>query len=1575
MTNTDNLTNRKAGLSEAKRTLLLKRLRGKTSSTHNDGAIPSRTQPGPLPLSYTQQRIWFLQKLFPDNRAYNMHEAWSVKGSLDVAALKKALNAVARRQASLRTRFVSIDNAPMQIIGDAVNFDVPVTDITHLSGAAQGAKLQALIEAEGKHVFNLSAGPLVRLALIRLHSKDHVLLFTLHHIITDEWSIDIFWRELNTEYGRALGRSSASLPALPIQYSDYAHWQRGQVASGALERQMSYWQAQLSGELPMLQLPFDRPRPSAQSLRGGLINSTLPGNLLEGLHALSQSAGTTLYMTLLATFQALLQRYSNQDDILVGTPIANRQRPETKDVMGIFINTAVMRADLSGNPSFLELLDQVRQTALDALANQDLPFDLLVQAMHPERDLSYNPVFQTMFVYLSNNVPRTLPDLEFEPIWMDTGVAKFDLTLFAGEENGRLIAAVEYSEDLFDRSTVERILGHWETLLHGIVADPHAPVKALPLLSVTERKLVLETWNNTEVNFSEKHLLHKQIGAQAARAPQSPAVITAKKRLTYGELDAQANYLAHVLVQRGVKPGEPVGLYVERSAEMLVGILGILKAGGAYVPLEPGYPAERIAFALADTEARLVVTQSHLRDSLPFTQASVVTLDSEQAEVVTWSNTAPEINVTHQDLAYIIHTSGSTGAPKGVMVTHGNLLASTLARTDYYATPVQRFLLLSSFAFDSSVAGLFWTLANGGALVLPAPDEEKDVQQLATLIAKEQVTHTLALPTLYRLLLTYAPANSLDSLQVVIVAGEACPPDLGELHYESLPGSTLYNEYGPTEATVWCSVYRVPGSSGDAPVPIGRPIANSQLYIFDPHQQPMPIGVAGELYVGGDGVTPGYWRNPTLTNERFPTLALVGYPEIGRVYRTGDLARWRADGQIEFLGRVDNQVKIRGFRIELGEIEAVLLRHPSVQEAAVTVWEQTENGAGADKRLIAYVGGEAFAGNTQTNGAQIHDYLGKLLPDYMTPSQIITLPALPHTPNGKIDRKQLPPPRFEVARKRPFVPPRTPTEETLARIWCEILQLPEVSVQDKFFELGGDSIMSIRVIARARQEGLLLTPPQLFKAQTIARLAALAAEADDEIKADTDMHGPAPLTPIQHWFFEQRLHNPAHWNQAVWFETTAQINTAHLNAALTHLVQRHPMLRARYQQKSDGWQQTVSSETQQVAVEYFSLADLEPDAQDVEMLARANKLHAALDLVRGPLLRAALFDLGPQRPPRLLLTIHHLVVDAVSWGIIEADLAAAYRQINAGQAVALPAPTTSYAQWSRTLEKLARGDALRQEAGFWRQSISQQPLLPKDSTGSGNMEGEAGLVMVTLDEKRTAHLLRDAHQAYHTRIDDLLLTALARAVAGWSGGSSLLLTLERHGREALDPRLDLTQVVGWFTALVPVLLTLDLQDGVGRHVRAVKEQLRRIPQNGIGYSILRYLGDADTRQRLAALPQPEILFNYLGQIAKQGRDALLWPLTTDPGQVYGPQNARVHLIDVNAWVEKGCLTVKWQYAPAYFQATTITSVAENYITELTQVIEHCMDVDQSRHTPSDFPLTNLQQDDLDSLSGLLAQLD
>jgi amino acid adenylation domain-containing protein len=1097
MTKESNVPDRKTQLSAAKRALLAKRLRGEKGNRQPADVIPKQQLSGPLPLAYAQQRIWFMHQLAPGSAAYNMHEAWRVRGPLDLAALEGALNQVVVRQPSLRTTITVVDDQPLQCVAETVTLPVSLTDLSRLAAADRENALYNEAAAEAQRSFDLAAGPLLRLTVLRLDREDHALLLTMHHIISDEWSSDLFWRELSVFYEHSMAGTAVTLSPLPIHYTDFARWQQTQLDAGAWQPQLDYWQRQLGGKLPLLQLPTDRPRPAQQTFRGAFIQQVLPASLLADLKALSRSAGTTLYMTLLAAFQLLLHRISHQDDILVGTPIANRQRPETKDVMGMFINTLVMRADFSAEFSFRALLEQTRQTALDAYANQDLPFEQLVQALQTQRNTSHHPLFQAMFVYQSTGAVRKLPGLDFRPISVDGGVAKFDLSLFASEEDGRLTTALEYNSDLFEAATIERMLGYWQTLLKAVAADPVTPVGELPLLTAAERAQILGDWNETAVPFPDDQCLHDLIAAHAQKSPGAPAVRFGEQLVNYAELDDRAAQVAAQLQANGVSAGDLVALAVPRSLEMIIGIVGILKVGAAYIPIDPTYPAERRQQILDDAQTAATLTIDDIRS-----------MSEERGPIASRQSKT----VNPESLAYVIYTSGSTGRPKGVMITHRNIVHSTTARFHFYSEPVERFLLLSSFAFDSSMVGIFWTLCQGGTLILPPPSGEQDAAQIARLIADHQITHLLALPSLYQILLEETSPAHLQSLTTIMVAGEACPPELAAQHFGRLPHTALYNEYGPTEATVWSHAYRIPADFAGTAVPIGKPIPNVTSYVLDGNRQPVPVGVPGELYIGGAGVTPGYLNRPELTTERFVNLKfkiddlrlesahhnLQSLIENRKFYRTGDLVKWLPDGNLLFLGRVDHQVKIRGFRVELGEIEAVMAAHPAVQEAVVVAH------GGHNPQLWGYV-----TGKTAVTPNTLLIFLQERLPRYMIPASISVLTALPRTPNGKVDRQALPKPQGvdTPSSQTTFTPPSTKTEQKLAALWQEVLSLELAGVHDNFFDSGGHSLVAMRLLARMQRTFCIELPVQvIFDTPTIAGLAAKIEQAQQTSSV-------APTTP------------------------------------------------------------------------------------------------------------------------------------------------------------------------------------------------------------------------------------------------------------------------------------------------------------------------------------------------------------------------------------------------------------------------------------------------------------------------------
>ncbi|MCL5996767.1 MAG: amino acid adenylation domain-containing protein [Chloroflexi bacterium] len=1508
----------------------------------------------PLSLSYAQQRLWFLDQLEPNSPVYNIPTATRLSGTLDQDALEHSLNEIVQRHENLRTTFVAIEGKPAQVIAPCLTLPLPVMDLMALPQAKQEIEVGRLAAEEAKRPFDLAHGPLIRATLLRLDDHEHIILLTMHHIVSDGWSIGVFIQELAALYAAAVAGSPSPLPPLVIQYADFAHWQRQHLQGQHLESELAYWKQQLSELSTVLELPTDRPRPPIQGFEGSTLPFTLPTDLVLALKTLSRREGVTLFMTLLAAFQTLLSRYTGQDDISVGTPIANRNRAEVEGLIGFFVNTLVLRTDLSGNPTFRELLRRVRETALGAYAHQDVPFEMVVDALQPTRDLSHTPLFQVMFVL--QNVPvqsLDLPGLTMNPVETDSKIAKFDLTLSMQEDAGEIGGSFEYNTELFDAPTIHRMIGHFQTLLQGILSHPDQSIATQLLLTETERRQLLAEWNAAEAEYPRDRCAHHLFEAQARRVPTAVAAICAETRLTYDELNRRANWLARHLQTLGVKPDMPVGICVERSIEMLIAILGVLKAGGAYVPLDPAYPQERLAFMLQDARMSVVLTQRHLAGNLSLDEAKPIYLDDDWGLISQYSEDNVANQATPEHLAYVIYTSGSTGKPKGVLITHQNLVHSIHARKLYYSAPMERFLLLSSFAFDSSVAGIFGTLCEGGTLILPPHNAERDVLQLAGLIARHRVTHVISLPSFYSLLLAHAQPGQLASLHTTIVAAEACPKDLIEHHYRVLPGTSLYNEYGPTECAVWCSAYPIPPGETRARVPIGRPIANAQIYVLDRHLQLAPVGVPGELHVGGQGLARGYLNRPELTAEKFISNPFSSEPSV-RLYKTGDLVRYLPDGNLEFLGRTDEQVKVRGFRIELGEIEAALSECATVRQAAVMAREDMP-GVPGNKRLVAYVvpkdaglwaTSQAAQVSNPTLVSELRAALRQKLPEYMVPAAFVVLDALPLMPNGKVNRHALPvPEQSRPELESAYIAPHTSEERTLADIWARVLGVERVGVRDNFFELGGDSILSIQIIAKARQAGLTITPKQFIQNPTIEGLVAAAAAATT-LHAEQDIvTGQVPLTPIQRWFFERHPVDPHHWNSSMLIEVWQPLDMALLEQTVMRLLAHHDALRLRFTKSGSEWLQFHAAVDEPLPVSFVDLSSIPPQNQHRAIEQHAAEFQRSFNLSTGPLVRVAYFDLGPEQPARLLMILHHLVFDGVSWRIFLDDFQTIYYQLSHREPAQLSAKTTSFQHWSQRLMAYADSPQTRRELSYWLETGSQQvPAIPVDSADGLNTYGSMDHVTVSLSAEETEVLLHQVPATHGVQINAVLLAALVKAFAHWTGKPTLLFELEGHGREPIFEDTDLSRTIGWFTTSFPVRLTLGNDDDPILALGSIQAQLDRIPNHGIGYGLLRYLcSDQETQRQLAALHQPEVDFNYLGQFDYLP-EAHWFPFRIADesfGAEQSPGAIRTVLLNLVAIVTGGELSLRCLYSTNIHQRMTIERLLEDFAAELRAVIRHC----------------------------------
>jgi amino acid adenylation domain-containing protein len=1054
-----------------------------------------------FPTSFAQQRLWFLAEFEPESPAYSIPAAYRLSGPLNVPLLAQSLNAIVRRHEALRTTFAAVDGQPLQVVAPHRPLTLPVVDLRGLPDGAKEDQAMRLATEDVRSPFDLAHGPLFRATLVQLAEEEYVLLLNMHHIVSDGWSMGVLIQELTALYKAFSAGNPSPLPELPIQYADYAVWQRQWLQGDVLQQQLSYWQRQLGGSPSVLELPTDRPRPPAQTYRGTRQSLLLPKPLTDALRALSQREGVTLFMTLLATFQTLLQRYTGQDDLLVGSPIANRKRAEIEGLIGFFVNTLVLRTDLSGNPTFRELLRRVREVALGAYAHQDLPFEQLVEELQPERRLSHSPLFQVMFSL--QNAPRQalyLPSLTLTPLTLGSGTAKFDLTLSLVEEASGLVASWEYNTDLFDPATITRMGGHFQTLLAGIVADPMQRLSDLPLLTAAERRQLLIEWNRTTTEYPKHRCLPQLFEAQVAHTPDATAVVFGDQQLTYRELNARANQLAHHLQKLRIGPEALVAICLERSLAMVVGLLGTLKAGAAYVPLDPTYPRERLAFMMADAQASVLLTQQRLLARLPNHTAQVICLGTDWEVIAREPTGNPASRVTPENPAYVIYTSGSTGQPKGVMIPHralGNHMG--WMQQDFSLSEADRVLQRTPFSFDASVWEFYAPLLAGAQLILAQPGSHLDGGDLVRLIAEQQITTLQLVPLLLQMLLRGNGLKTCTSLRHVFCGGEALDVDLTERFFPCLPAASLHNLYGPTEATIDVTSWTCQRESHRRTVPIGRPIANTQVYVLDRHLQPVPIGIPGELHVGGADLARGYLNRPDLTAERF--IPNPFSDELGSIlYKTGDLARYAPDGSIEFLRRLDHQVKLRGFRIELGEIEAVLAQHPAVQQAVLIARDDVPG----DTRLVAYIVPRREQAPTVH---ELHRFLKQKLPESMVPSAFVLLEALPLTPNGKVDRQALPAPGTErPTLEEAFVAPRTPTEERLAGIWTEVLGIVQVGVHDDFFAVGGHSLLATQVLSRVRNRFQVELPLRaLFEAPTIAGLATAVEQCQGALLNEDEL--------------------------------------------------------------------------------------------------------------------------------------------------------------------------------------------------------------------------------------------------------------------------------------------------------------------------------------------------------------------------------------------------------------------------------------------------------------------------------------
>jgi amino acid adenylation domain-containing protein len=1430
-------------ISPKKRALIEAMLRKEGVVSAVADQIPSRGDRGPAPLSFAQQRLWFFDQFEPGSPVYNLTAPIAFEGNLDIAALERAFNVIVQRHEAIRTTFDFRDGQPVQVIAPAQTIGMRLIDLSHLQQDEQRAKTEGILCEESNSPFDLRQGPLLRTTLLRIHDKKHILLFAVHHIVSDAWSTGLLIHELGELYSAFVAGRTPNLPELRIQYSDFAVWQRQWLQGAVLNEQLSYWKKQLGNNLPVLELPADRPRPPLQTFRGSTILFSLPAALSKSLKALSQSERATLFMTLLTAFKVLLHRYTGLEDITVGTPIANRQRHDLEHLIGFFTNTLAIRTDLSGDPAFCDLLRMVRETLLDAYAHQDLPFEYLVEELHPERMLSHSPLVQVLFVMKHTEPDLELPGLLVTPLHNDFGTAKFDLTCYMDDRGDHIGGAIEYNLDLFDRQTIERLARHFQELLSSIVSNPAELISDLSLLTGAEKQQLLWQWNQTQAAYP-RVCAHELFEEHVARTPNAAAVVFGESRLTYRELDARANKLAEHLCSLGVRPGAIVGIFMERSPEMIVAVVGILKAGAACLPLNPSYPSGRVAFMLQDSDASAVISQRRLAARLPQTEVHKIFLDDD---VPMHRDGAVAAVVGPEDPAYVIYTSGSTGEPKGVVMPHRALvnLAHWHCTT---ASHSGRVLQFASLTFDVSFQEIFSTLAAGGTLLLLPDATRIDIAELGRFIQQNQIERFhLPVVVLQKLAEQFCKnPTPLSCVREFMVGGEQLQITLPIIKlFEQLSDCTLYNHYGPSETHVITSFpLRHPAAKWPALPPLGRPLANAQVYALDGHLQPVPVGVSGELYIGGDCLAHGYLRRPALTAERFIPDPFGGRPGA-RIYKTGDLVRYLPDGNLEFLGRNDFQVKIRGMRIELGEIEVALRANPLVREAVVTV--RTEERSG--KTLAAYIVPQSSPIATK----DLREFLKERLPEHMVPAYFVMLQEFPLTSSGKINRLALPTPGEDAGAGAvmDYVAPETAVERVLAGIFAEVLGLARIGALDNFFDLGGHSLMATQVASRIREAFRADLPVRsIFEEPTIRGLArsilenqsdrrriertaelllALQVSADKEETSSVDLaerldgaaptpetlrlihanelnQAPtrtartlktAPLSFAQQrlWFLDQFEPQSILYNLPAALRLKGRLGIAALEASLNEIVRRHESLRTTFGIAEERPVQVVH----EPVAWNLPVTDLRqfPGDEREEIATRLvrEEAEAPFDLRKGPLLRTKLLRLA-ENDHILLLTMHHIVSDGWSVQVFIRELAFFYEGFCAGKKPVLADLSWQYTNFSAWQRQWLQGNVLAEQLGYWKQKLAGIPPvleLPLDRPRPPYKTFNGASVAFHVSQKLTQEVIQLGRRE-GTTLFMMLLSAFYVFLYRYTGQEDLVIGAPIANRN----RREIEDLIGFF---------------------------------------------------------------------------------------------------------------------------------------------------------------------------------
>lgn len=1506
-------------------------------------SIKKISRPERIPLSFSQERLWFLDKLQGGSLEYHVPMVLRFHGVLNKEHLEKAFQDVVNRHEVLRSVYLEDEDG----IGYQKILPEEKWSLKNLTLDKEITSLENTITNEINKPFDLSQDHMVRASLITVDKDEHVLVLVTHHIASDGWSLSIFINELVAHYQHHNAGVSLSIEPLEIQYGDYAIWQRNHLKGEVLDNKLSYWKEKLTGAYGV-DFPSDYKITGSRTYTGDSYRHTISTETLDGLKKICQQEEITLFMILLASFKVLLYRYSGQDDITIGSPIANRSQAELEPLIGFFLNPLVLRSDLSGTPEFKDFLTRVKKTLLDAYTHQDIPYEKVIGIIEDERDLNSRSTIQDIVFVLQNTEKAEEVELDELRLFQEPiSEVKVDFNLhFSAQETSEGIKfIVTYSKELYAPETITRLMMHFENILNAVVKNPMTKIHELDMLTQHDMTL-LNQFNDTKTDYLLDQTIVELFENQVIKTPDHIALIDGETKYTYKELNEKANQLAHYLREEyKVQPDDLVGVMMNRSEWTIISILGILKSGAAYVPIDIEYPQSRKQFIIKDSDLQLIILNSESLYDILELGINAISIDIEFRSIPNAEKKLqnPPLVAKSNNLVYAIYTSGSTGKPKGIMVEHRNLVNAMLDQKHRIGvTENDCFSQFISLSFDVSANEIFTSLISGASLLLLPNELIKNGEYFISYLQKNNVT-IAHIPPSY---LVSLEVEKLAFLRALKVGGEAINMDIV---LECAKNSSVYNEYGPTECTISSNIHKIDASDANRKqLPIGKPIANTEIFMLGNNDELLPMGIVGELCISGAGISRGYINKDELTREKFIENP---YKKGELLYKTGDLARWLPDGNIDFIGRKDYQVKIRGNRIELGEIETVLHNAPNIVQGVVLVRESESLG----KRLVGYISVEEAY-----EKEEVQKFLEERLPQYMLPSLLVVLEAMPLNQNGKIDRKQIPDTDIAEVQVADYVAPTTDTEIALVKLWGNLLNVDKVGIDDNFFELGGDSIITIQLVSRAKREGYYFTPKEAFENQTIRLLADfLENKSENELVTEQGLlEGSFELTPVQHWFFDSEFSEMEHYNQSLLLDVVKKISYKELEKIVGKLVDHHDAFRLQFEKKDNKWEQYYS--VQDGTLDYENLQTTSQEKLSETITETCSQYQKSLKLDGGSLVRFVFIETPEnEKENRLFIVAHHLVIDAVSWRVLLDDIGECFTQLTEKKELDLGTKGSSYRQFNSALIKYAQSTTMETQIPYWENVANGLVKLPVDMEEEKSLLKDVQHFKISLDKGITQLLVKEANKAYNTEINDLLLSGLASSIGEHFNMSKIMVGLEGHGREDIFNTIDVTGTVGWFTSFYPLQIDINNVNDTSDLIKSTKEQLRLIPDKGMGYGVLRYFHPSEkVRSTLANVPW-DIGFNYLGQFDNTmsgGTNEWLARSAEGMGESLSPQTPFRTRLEINCSITDGQLRIVFGYVPTEFKQDTIAAIADGYVKKLQEIIQHCNEKEGVDLTPADYGL-------------------